>query len=250
MPIGIEIRNAETRRRRAEVHVAHEHLRIQDQGDADDDEQRLGREVGDREEDVEPGRLLDAADVEQRQHDAEACGDDHLARQPVAHEPAAGEHREVGRDGVGRDRDRDGVVEHLRPGREERDRLVEGAAGERRGAAGLGEARRRLGVGRRREREDHARDRERDRRHPPGVERRDAEGVVDRRADVAVGGREQVPHAEDGGQAMRAAAAEQRHALPGELPLAQHALRVEAHEHVHRLRRAAVRAVADDERAA
>ena len=145
--------------------------------------------------------------------------------QAVAHEAAAREHREVRRHGVGRDRDRDGVVEHLRPGREERDGLVEGAARERRRAARLREARGRLGVGRGREREDHARDRERDRRHAPGVERRDAERVVDRRADVAVGGREHVPHAEDGGEAMRAASAEQRHALPGELPLAQHALR-------------------------
>ena len=170
--------------------------------------------------------------------------------QPVAHEPAAGEHREVRRHGVCRDRDRDGVVEHLRPGGEERDGLVEGSAGERRRAAGLGEARRRLRVRRRREREDHARDRERDGRHPPGVERRDAERVVDRRADVAVGRREHVAHAEDSRQAVRGAAAEQRHALPGELPLAQDALRVEAHEHADRLHATAVHALADDERAA
>jgi hypothetical protein len=49
---------------------------------------------------------------------------------------------------------------------------------------------------------------------------------------------------------MRASAAEQRHALPGELPLAQDALRVEAHEHVHGLLLAALGGVTDDERAA
>ena len=174
------------------------------------------------------------------EHDAEPGRDDDLPRQPVAHEAAAGEHREVRRHGVGRDRDRDRVVEHLRPGGEERDGLVEGAARERRRAAGLREARGCLGVGRSREREDHARDRERDRRHPPGVERRDAERVVDRGADVAVGRREHVPDAENGGETTRATAAEQRHALPGELPLAQDILVVEAHEHAERRLPAAV----------
>ena len=192
MPIGIEIRNADTVGVVPKCTLPTSTCGFRIRRDADDHEQRLRGEVGDRQEDVEPRRLLDAADVEQREHDAEPGGDDDLARQPVAHEAAAGEHREVRRHGVGRDRDRDRVVEHLRPGGEERDGLVEGAARERRRAAGLREARRRLGVRRRREREDHARDRERDRRHPPGVERRDAERVVDRRADVAVGRREHV----------------------------------------------------------
>ena len=50
----------------AEVHVARRAPAGQDQRGADDHEQRLRGEVGEREEDVEPRRLLDAADVEQR----------------------------------------------------------------------------------------------------------------------------------------------------------------------------------------
>ena len=47
----------------------------------------------------------------------------------------------------GRDRDRDRVVEHLPPGGDEADQLVEGVAGEAGGAAGLRVHHRRLGVG-------------------------------------------------------------------------------------------------------
>ena len=80
MPIGIEIRNAETVGVVPKWTFWTSTCGIEDQRDADDHEQRLGGEVGDREEDVEARRLLDAADVEQREHDAEAGGDDDLAR--------------------------------------------------------------------------------------------------------------------------------------------------------------------------
>ena len=60
MPIGMEIRKAETVGVVPKCTLPHEHLRIEDQRDADDHEQRLRGEVGDRQEDVEPRRLLDA----------------------------------------------------------------------------------------------------------------------------------------------------------------------------------------------
>ena len=51
----------------AEVDVVDQHLRAEDQEDADADEDDLGGEVGDGEDEVELGRLLRAADFEQRQ---------------------------------------------------------------------------------------------------------------------------------------------------------------------------------------
>ena len=105
--------------------------------------------------------------------------DDHVPRVLLERLP---EDREVVRDEERRDGDRDDVVEHLGPGGPEAHDLVEGVAGEARGAAGLREAHRALGVGRRRQGEDDARDDEDDRREPERQRRRDAEGVVDRRA--------------------------------------------------------------------
>ena len=101
------------------------------------------------------------------------------------------EDRQVVRDEERRDGDRDDVVEHLRPGGPERDELVEGVAGEARRAAGLRVADRALGVGRRRRGEDQPADQEDERRQPERDRRGDAERVVDRRADVAVRGREE-----------------------------------------------------------
>ena len=101
------------------------------------------------------------------------------------------EDREVVRHEERRDRDRDDVVEHLRPGGPERDELVERAPREARRPAGLGEEHRPLGVGRGRAGEDQPRDDEDERREPERDRRGDAERVVDRRADVPVGGREE-----------------------------------------------------------
>ena len=90
-----------------------------------------------------------------------------------------------------RDRDRDDVVEHLAPGGEEGPELVERVARERRRAARLGVHRRRLGVRRGGAEEDHAGDDEDDRRQAERERGDEPERVVDRRADVAVGGREE-----------------------------------------------------------
>ena len=107
------------------------------------------------------------------------------------------EDREVVRDEERRDGDRRDVVEHLRPRGLERDGLVEGVAGEARGAARLGVAHRPLGVRRGGAREDEAGDDEDDRRQAERVDRDYAEGVVDRRADVAVRGGEERVRSED-----------------------------------------------------
>ena len=114
--------------------------------------------------------------------------DDHVPRRRPQRLP---EDREVVRDEDHRDRDGDHVVEHLRPRRPERDELVERVARERRRAAGLRIAHGALGVGRRGRREDDAADDEDERREAERDARGQAERVVDRRADVAVRGREE-----------------------------------------------------------
>ena len=107
---------------------------------------------------------------------------------------------QVVRDEEGRDRRGDDVGEHLRPAGEEGGELVERVAGEARGAAGLGVEDGRLDVGGGGEGEDHPGDHEGHRRQPERVERDQAERVVDRRADVPVGGREQRARAVDASQ--------------------------------------------------
>ena len=112
------------------------------------------------------------------------------------------EDREVVRDEDHRDRDGDHVVQHLRPGGPERDELVERVAREARRAARLRVADGALGVGRGGRREDQAADDEDERREPERDAGRQAERVVDRRADVAVGGREERGRAEDALEAV------------------------------------------------
>ena len=106
------------------------------------------------------------------------------------------EDREVVRDEERRRRDRDDVDEHLRPGRTEGDELVEAVSREARRAAGLGKADGSLGIRRGGRREDDPRDDEDERRQPEGEDGGEAEGVVDRRADVAVRRREERRRAE------------------------------------------------------
>ena len=89
------------------------------------------------------------------------------------------------------DRDREDVVEAQRPAGEERDDVVEGVARKRGGAAGFGEHRGALGVRFGGQREQAAGEQEHQRRQPERVGGDEPERVVDRGADVAVGGREQ-----------------------------------------------------------
>ena len=166
-------------------------------------QQHLGQEVGDRQRHVQRRRLLDAADVDDRQHDDhERAGDDVAGRvaQFLPEQPA-----DVVRDEERGDRDRRRVGQHLRPGGEERPELVERAAREARRAARLREHRRRLGVRRGGAEEEHPGDQEDDRGETQRVARDEAERVVDRRSDVAVGRREEGVDPQDALEAVQSA---------------------------------------------
>jgi hypothetical protein len=131
-------------------------------------------QVGDRQEDVELGRLAEPADVEQGEDRDHGRAADHVPR-PV---PERAEERpQVMRDEEGADRDRDDVVEREPPAGEERDHLVERVPRERGGAAGLGEHRGALGVGLRREREEAPSEDEDDRRQAEGMGGDQPQGV-------------------------------------------------------------------------
>ena len=147
-----------------------------------------------------------------------------------------------------RDRDRDDVVEPQRPAREERDDVVEGVARERRGAARFGEHRGALGVGLGRQREQAAGEQEHQRREAERVRGDETERVVDRGADVAVGGGEQAGHADRPAQPVLA---EARHA-PATLGTRAIKIRIEetrprVHDFIKiaRARRSGAEAVAD-----
>jgi hypothetical protein len=176
--------------------IEHEHR-------PDDHQQHLGEEVHDREGDVQPRRLLDADDV-----DAGEDRNDDRARDDVPRRvpQSVPEHAaEVVRDEERGDRDRYHVVEHLAPRGEERPELVERAAREARGAAGLGIHRRGLGIGRRGAQEEEAGDQEDDRRQPERERRDKAQRVIDGGADVPVGRREEGVHPQDSLQSFQSA---------------------------------------------
>jgi hypothetical protein len=167
------------------VDVGLEHVRREHEHEAEQNQQELSGEVRDREEDVDVGRLLDPDDVQEHEQADHHDPEDDV---PGVLPQRGPEDREVVRDEERGDSDRRDVVEHLRPGRLERHELVEGVAGKARRAAGLRVVNRPLGVRRRRAGEDQPGDDEDDRGQAKRVDGDDAEGVVDRRADVAVGG--------------------------------------------------------------
>ena len=92
--------------------------------------------------------------------------------------------------------DHDQVVDQDRPAGDEGDQLVEGVAGEGRGAAALAEHRPALDVGERGQAEEQAGGEEDQRRQPEAAVGDDAEREVDREADRRVGGGEQRRDAE------------------------------------------------------
>ena len=179
---------------RAEVDVVDERRGAEDEEEAEQHEQQLRAEVDEREDDVQLRRLLDADDVEGDEHDDHRRAADDVPRVLLQRPP---EDREVVGHEERRDGDRDDVVEHLRPRRPEGDDLVEGVAGEARGAARLGEADGALGVGGGGRGEEDAGDHEDERRQPEREDGGDAERVVDRGADVPVGGRKERVRTED-----------------------------------------------------
>ena len=170
------------------MHLVDQQRGLEHQHEAQADEQHLRAEVGDGQEEVELGRLAEAADVERgEQHDRDQPTDD-VAR--VVRERGE-EGAEVVRHEERGDRDRDDVVEAQRPTGEERDDVVEGVSREGGGTAGFGEHRRALGVGLGGQHEQPAGEHEDERRQPERVRGDEPERVVDRGADVAVGGGEE-----------------------------------------------------------
>jgi hypothetical protein len=181
------------RRRRPEVDVLDQRLRRENEHAADDHQQHLRHEVRGRQEDVQARRLLDAYDIHTREQRDDGDARDDVARRGPERLP---EDPEVVGDEERRDGDRDDVVEHLAPRREERPELVEGVAREGRRPSGLGVHRGGLGVRGGRRGEDQPRNQEHDRGHPEREDRHQPQCVVDRAADVAVGGAEQGTGAE------------------------------------------------------
>ena len=186
-------------RRHPEVHLVDQQRRVEDQHGPQCDQQALGDQVRHGQEQVQLGRLADPADVQRRQagdHDDTA---DDVPRAVVQRRE---ERAQVVRHEEGADRDGDDVVERQRPAGEERGHLVEGVAGEGRGAAGLGEHGRALGIGLRGQREQAAGEDEHQRRQAQCVRGDEAERVVDRGPDVAVGRGEQSGDADGAAQAL------------------------------------------------
>ena len=161
---------------------------IENQREADTHQQELRGEVEHGERDVQAGCFPDPDDVqEHEENDHERASDD----VPRVLAQGAPEDREVVRDEERRDGDRDDVVEHLRPGRAERNELVECVAGEARGAAGLGIANGALRIRRGSSGEDEPADEKDERRQSERDSGDQPERVVDRGADVAVSSREE-----------------------------------------------------------
>ena len=184
---------------RSEVDLVHKHRRVEDEDRAQEHQQDLGHQVGDREKDVQVRGLAKAADVQPGQHgDHYEAADDVPRVVPKARE----ERTQVVRHEERADRDRDDVVERQRPAGEERRDLVECLSRKGRRAACLGEHRRALGVRLRRQRKQTPGEDEHDRREPECVRRDQPERVIDRRADVPVGRREHPRHAEAATQAV------------------------------------------------
>jgi hypothetical protein len=188
-------------RHAAEVHLVDQQGRVQDEHAADSDEQDLRAQVEDRKDEVEPCRLAQAADVQrgQQHHDDQPTDD---VAGIVVERVQARERAQVVRHEERRDGDREDVVEAERPTGKERDDVVEGMTRKRGGTAGFGEHGGALGVGFGRQREQTAGEHEHQRSEPERMRGDEAERVVDRGADVAVGGGEEPGNADRAPQSM------------------------------------------------
>ncbi len=196
-------------RRDAPVDVAEDGPEVEQEDQAEDHEHHLGDQVGQRKHQVERARLLDPDDVDddeegdqghRRAHVPCVMGLEQLEQGHVLAENAQVADGEVRGDG-----DRGHVVEELDPADDESDRVVEGSSRKARAAARVGDGGCALGIVERCRDEDRAGEDQGQRGQPERKRRGDAEGVVDARADVAVGGREQGRSAQRAGQLGRAA---------------------------------------------
>ena len=189
------------RRHAAEVHLVDQQRGVEHQHEPDPDQQDLRAQVGDGKDEVEFGRLAQAADVQRHQqpHDDQAAED---VVGVVLERVQARKRAQVVRHEERRDGDREDVVQAQGPAGEERHDIVERVARERRGAAGFREHGRALGVRFGRQREQPAGEQEDQRRQAERMGGDESERVVDRRADVAVGRSEQARHADRSPQTM------------------------------------------------
>ena len=175
-------------RRGAEVDALPEALAREQKREAEPDQEDVREEGEDRDEDrgrvhPSPAHEPDPGDAEDR-HDAE----DDVPR-GVRDRVPADRRAQVMRHEEARERDDDQVVEEERPAGDEPGRVVEGAPHERGRAAGLRDGGRSLRVGDRDEQEERPDEEEHPGSGAERVQRDDAEGEVDRRADLAVGDR-------------------------------------------------------------
>ena len=168
---------------------------VQDDEHADDDHRQLQAEVGEGEHASERCR---SRPVTLRMLSTQAAaitarGDADL---PARLGEAVRDRLQVVRHRDRRQGDHDQVVDQDRPAGDEGDQLVEGVAGEGRGAAALAEHRPALDVAERGQDEQQAGGEEDQRRQAEAAVGDDAEREVDREADRRVGGGEQPGHAE------------------------------------------------------
>ncbi len=187
-----------------EVELGGEPVGVQDGEHADDDHRQLQGDVGEREH---ARRRSRPRPVTLRTLSRQAAtitrgGDPDL---PARVRQVAGDRLQVVGDGDRGERGDDQVVDQDRPAGDEGDQLVEGVAGEARGAAALAEHRPALDVGERGEHEEQPGGEEDQRRQAEAAVGDDPEREVDREADRRVDGDEEAGHAE---AALAAAASE------------------------------------------
>ena len=178
-----------------EVELGGEAVGLHDDQAADDDHRQLQAEVGEGEQ-GQRALPLAPGDVEDVEH---ADGGDHRRGDPdlpAGSGEVAADRLQVVRDRERRESDDDQVVDQDRPAGDEGDQLVEGVAGEGRGATPLAEHRPALDVGQRRQPEEEPGGEEDQRRQTEALVGDDAECEVDRESNRRVGRREQPRDAE------------------------------------------------------
>ena len=167
---------------------------MEDREHADDDHRQLQGDVSEGEDRQRPLAAA-AGDVEHVEH---AGGDDHGAGDadlPTRLGEVVRDRLQVVRDRDCRQGGDDQVVDQDRPAGDEGDQLVEGVAGEARGAAAFAQHRAALDVAERGDDEEQPSGEEDQRRQAEAVVGNDAEREVDRKADRRVDGDEEPRHA-------------------------------------------------------
>ena len=168
---------------RAEVDSP-ERVHIEEQGEAEDDQERVRHHRDQRDRHCEAVELRPAHEPDSRERDDHRYSD-HDVPGRVA-QPFQPERGQVVRHEQRGERGHDQVVEEQYPARRKAGRVVERPPHEQRGAAGLGHRRRSLRVRDRHEQEDDTCREQDERCEPERIQRDDAEREVQGRADLAV----------------------------------------------------------------